>query len=927
MSKYLLGIALCFAAMPLLAQDAPVPDPCDGTLKGRVVKENGEYFHAQSIEVKIIYSFNSTTYGGRKDSLVTYTDKDGRFTFCMKVPLELQRFVRGNDKYKEITLKVKWGGYVEYVRTFNNTIGFSYDFGNIVLKREADFDTPAPTDLIEQDVLNRTGQQTVGLALHQIAPGFNSTVQPISDGSAHFDPTDFHNLGASRTLFLINGKRKNLASYIQTNDVPGKGEVGVDIRSIPLAAIERVKIERQEATTIYGSDAIGGVIDFQLKGLHPGFSASAFSGINSDRLDGFTYGMDMTKGIRLGGEGGFLTVTYSYQSQDESNRANSPGYDLSQTTVTPIREKWIARNPSLGMRIGKPQMLTNAVVFNSSVPLNTDSETHLYSFGNATYRSTKSYANYRTPYWVTNDYRLFSTSDSTYQGFQPTFESDVRDHFLVFGVSGVAGKGSIEYDLSQTLASHDIDFAVDSSFNPTLKENSPISFKVGGYNLSTNNTRFTLDWIPSDKIYLLKYFRFRLGSDFRSEKYNIKAGEESAYTGQGSISYPGTQPSDALSANRNNFGAFGQAIGTFKRFTGEFSYRYEKYYKFQSDNAVRGSMLVRLADNDELKWVLRSSLSTGFRAPSLQQLYYNRIQTVTTGQIVGDRGTFNTFSPVFRQLGIEPLRSEGSNTFSIGTSLNFKISDETRVSAAIDFYTTRLTDRIVLSSSIDSARIPDAANPVRKILSSNQINSLNFFLNAVDTRTSGLDFVLKGTHYFSNQQNEGIEMSLTSNLRVQDTITRKATASSIVESTKIDIFDRKEQSRLISARPRNKGSVTLRYFNEQKFSATLNAAHFGDVTWLHPTNPANDQTFSGKWLLNAALEYHCLRIRDEEGNRGRPVLALSFTIANIFNQYPDPLDPKGDNSTNLGGRFHYYREVNQFGYEGRTFLLRTAFSL
>ena len=100
------------------------------------------------------------------------------------------------------------------------------------------------------------------------------------------------------------------------------------------------------------------------------------------------------------------------------------------------------------------------------------------------------------------------------------------------------------------------------------------------------------------------------------------------------------------------------------------------------------------------------------------------------------------------------------------------------------------------------------------------------------------------------------------------------------------------------------------------FSAYLNNTYFGKVTWRHPSEQANDQTFEGKVLTDLILGY---KISDK--------VKLTATANNLFNIYPDVIDAKGDYDTDLGGRFKYPWEVNQFGFMGTTFKLGVNFTL
>ena len=169
-------------------------------------------------------------------------------------------------------------------------------------------DSSVPIDNIGVEELKSTGQPTVDKMLTYKIPSFNSTNQTISDATAHFDPADLRGLGPSRTLVLVNGKRKNQSALVYINDTPGKGEVGVDLKSVPAAAIERIEVLRDGASAQYGSDAIAGVINMVLKKGVEYTTINTNAGVTTEG-DGFNFGADFNTAINVGEKGGYLNLT------------------------------------------------------------------------------------------------------------------------------------------------------------------------------------------------------------------------------------------------------------------------------------------------------------------------------------------------------------------------------------------------------------------------------------------------------------------------------------------------------------------------------------------------------------------------------------------------------------------------------------------
>ncbi|MBT8272623.1 MAG: TonB-dependent receptor plug domain-containing protein, partial [Bacteroidia bacterium] len=344
-------------------------------------------------------------------------------------------------------------------------------------------DSPVPIDNIGVEELKNTGQPTVDKMLTYKVPSFNSTNQTISDATAHFDPADLRGLGPSRTLVLVNGKRKNQSALVYINDTPGKGEVGVDLKSIPAAAIERIEVLRDGASAQYGSDAIAGVINMILKKGVDMTAVNVRSGVTTEG-DGFYYGADLNTSIDIGENGGYLNFTVGYYDQEETNRAGEPGGDglfgviFGDDDILNGTLPWLQENPDLGMTIGQPQIKKTDIFFNVGIPFK-NGNGEFYTFGGLTYRKGKSFALYRAPYWIPDEFNLLHEAGTEYQGFQPTFETDIRDNNNTVGVKFIVEGFNV--DVSGTYGRNAVDYFVNESINLDLGPISPTSFDVGAY--------------------------------------------------------------------------------------------------------------------------------------------------------------------------------------------------------------------------------------------------------------------------------------------------------------------------------------------------------------------------------------------------------------------------------------------------------------
>ena len=179
--------------------------------------------------------------------------------------------------------------------------------------------SPLPVDIVAAKELIATGQTTLDKALQYKVPSFNTVQTPVNDATSLLDPYEIRNMGPSRTLILINGKRKNLSSLLYTQTSPGRGETGADISGIPTEAIKTIQILRDGASAQYGSDAIAGVMNIILKDDYKTSSASFKTGITAEG-DGETIGVTYNGGHDFENKNGFINYTVDMSKSEPANR-------------------------------------------------------------------------------------------------------------------------------------------------------------------------------------------------------------------------------------------------------------------------------------------------------------------------------------------------------------------------------------------------------------------------------------------------------------------------------------------------------------------------------------------------------------------------------------------------------------------------------
>lgn len=702
-------------------------------------------------------------------------------------------------------------------------------------------DSPLPIDILSNTELQSTAQPTFDRALMYKVPSFNSVQTPVNDATSLLDPYEIRNMGPSRTLVLINGKRKNASSLVYIQTSPGRGEGGADLSAIPPEAIKRVEILRDGASAQYGSDAIAGVMNVILKDHHDYGSATLHTGITS-KGDGEMIGMTINNGANIG-EKGYFNYTTSMYYQGLANRpgdvdaageASDFGANLADVQAY-LRKYPDARNVN-----GDPQKTAGRFVFNAGIPIN--DHTEVYGNGAYVYKKVKSFANFRTPYWrpaseqpdgtIDNPYAAIAAANGqTYEGYGPTFEGDLTDYNATLGLRGE--KNGWKSDLSFTTGFNQQLYSVNNSRNRALGLNSPLAFKPGGYAFKNNIGNIDLSKL------LLDNLNFSVGAEFRQESYQIIQGDTASYSGPGADSFPGTRSNNASENSRTNIGGYvGLGYDITKDFLVDATVRGERYSDFGKTFVYKVSSRLKLMDD---KLTLRASYSTGFRAPQLHQIYLQIAQqSFLPGQGIQTKGIFNNSSAQAKALGIPELKPEKSVNLTAG--LGFRPT--ANLGITVDYYNIAVDDRIILGSEIGPTDDPNSA--LNKVLAANGIVAASFFTNGINTRTSGFDVVAsyrnlsagKGKLGFSLAGNYVLYNKLegaksTKDYESSDNVglpNGNVNDPTLIANAGKSVFDFTQEALLLSSRPKYKAILGIDYkIGDVDF--TLNNTLFGPTTF------------------------------------------------------------------------------------------------
>lgn len=778
--------------------------------------------------------------------------------------------------------------------TMNVTLSEGEKLDEIVLtgnrsKPRTILDSASPIDNISFEELTSGGQNNIEAMLTFKVPSFNAQNQAISDATAHYDPADLRGLGPSRTLVLINGKRKNQSAQVFLNRTPGKGEVGVDLKSIPTAAIERVEILRDGASAQYGSDAIAGVINMVLKKNAEYSTFNVKSGITSQG-DGFNFAADYNTSMAFG-DGGYVNLTLGYSDQKLTNRAGTPGIADLPDDARQNEIDWAKANPDLGMHVGQPDITKSDLFVNMAHPIGDNME--LYSFHGLTMRSGRSFAYYRAPYWRRDvaDADFITPSDN-FNGYQPTFETEIDDNINVLGLKFKAG--GWDADASITYGKNSVSYTVNNSVNRDYLDangTSPRTFHPGGYSLSNVITNLDFSKVYNDVV------SASFGFENKTEYFEAIEGDPLSYYGAGSDSFAGIKPAEAGEWNRDNFAVYaGVDLDLSEALLVSLAGRNENFSDFGSNFSWKAAGRLKLGESG----VFRASHSTGFRAPTLHQRHLTNSQYIIVASSPEPllQGTLANNNAAVEALGVPNLFAETSKNTSFG--LTYK--HNSNFSASLDFYQINVNDRVLFSSQIGSDDDNTTTNPVEQILEDNGVVAVQFFINAGDTKTTGVDFVM---NYRNIELGNGtLDASLAANFN-KTTIASINTPDALAENG-YDIFARIEKGLITNARPRSKVILGLDY-NCKNWDLGLYNTAFGEVTITSPNGASFDQTLASKIATDISASYNITRN-----------LSLTGIINNLFDVYPDVTEAS-TGTAQAGSRFVYSSEVQQLGQLGTVY--------
>lgn len=718
-------------------------------------------------------------------------------------------------------------------------------------------DSAVPIDTLDSDEFTKQGGNDLPDLLRNVVPSYNVNLQPISDAATVVRPPNLRGLAPDHALVLVNGKRRHRASVIYwLGNGISDGAQGPDISAIPTIALKRVEVLRDGASAQYGSDAIAGVMNFELKDNYEGGSIQIKPGI-FQAGDGFTHAF--AGNIGLGRENHWANLSLEYGNTDETDRSMQRNDAAALTAVGNID----VANPAQPW--GQPIIRDDLKLFaNYGTTLNDDIK--LYGHANYASKQVEGGFYFRNPNTrpavfsndegktllvgrldgegevpvvtitdnvpdpvalrqVLTDHNLFTFQEKFPGGFTPRFGADTKDFAVLAGLTGMVMETDITWDLSASYGRHHSDFFIFNTVNASLGPDTPTHFNPGDYIQADTNLNLDFTYPLIDQLFLAA------GLEYRTEAFEVVKGQIESYQ-------IGPLASQGFSSGSNGFPGFGNiAEGTWERsnVAGYIEAEVTPIDSWLLSLALRGedfedfgtTLNYKVATNFGITEFLeledslpnlkvRGGYSTGFRAPTPgQQNAFNvttEFGTDSEGNfILVNKGTIPSNHPAAALVGGKALEPEKSKNFTVGT-----VIDSDMVTVTVDYFNITMEDRLTTSS--DKELTAEQIDQLEATgINAKNLQQFRFFTNDFATKTQGIDLVL--TVPVALGESVGLGAGALS-------VAYNWTGTEVTDYNPQQLNEQRI-TQLERGLPRHRGSVSLFQALTDKWSALARANYYG----------------------------------------------------------------------------------------------------
>ena len=798
-------------------------------------------------------------------------------------------------------------------------------------------DALAPLDIINKHDLKIRSNSDLISALSTVIPSYNLSQEAISDAGTLVRPSNLRGLPTDSILILVNGKRRHrsgaIYEYISGLNI---GAHGVDLEPIPSIALKSVEVLRDGAAAQYGSDAIAGVINFRLE-----------NDVNINRIEmrtGQYYQGDGTK-FELAGIFGskFLDAvnanfSFELSESDETSRGiQDPAIQVlldSGINASDIQDPVVTW--------GAPKITNNIKLFsNIEIDIGEDNKyKQLYLFGNLAQRTVDGSFFYRHPnsregvftnptdgtrlfFDMTNNNsgncpapttpgseadaeamkavysndNCFAFNERFPGGFTPRFSGEIVDRSIVGGFRGAMNTDNAEltYDISMVFGRNAINYKLRNSVNASLGQDSPSNFDLGSQ-IQTEQI-FNADFTYPLNVNFESDLNIAFGFQHHFEKFEVATGDKESYeTGAfssngeaiGANGFPGFSPNTAgINFRRSNAVYLDLETDVTEDLSLSLAIRYEDIGSI--GNSFDGKLSSRIQVTDEIAF--RSTLSSGFRAPTVAQSTLQRISTsnsIVNDSVLQQRSQLvSALSPIATARSGGELQPETSNSFSLGL-----LSEIGPLNVTLDYFYIEVDNRLSLFSS--EIRPSDAPLLGVSEISSN-VTNIQYYANDFNSTTQGVDLVVMFPFKLIGQ-NDILSLAFNYTNTDLDVTNPKSPI------TNIDVLKEREEGT-----PRIRSVLTYAYSQEQ-VNAMLRVNYYGSFYNAQFNDASLIEKVSPMVITDVEFSYD---ITDN--------LVVALGANNVFDVYPDEYS-EGRTSGFLGAIYplnsptgfnggHYYMRI------------------
>ena len=442
-------------------------------------------------------------------------------------------------------------------------------------------ETAVPVDVFNRQDIDSVSSDDMLDIIRTLVPSFQVQRFPIDDGATFVRPPTLRGMSADKILVLVNGKRRHRSALVQLS---GDGVNGPDLATIPSIALKSVEVLRDGASAMYGSDAIAGVFNFNLRDSAEGGEVRLQTGMYTEGNER-GYLLSFNQGLGLG-KNGFINISAELSDNEATSRGTfftrgnfstvetarvSGFFDHDMNPATPDQERFgpdaltevydpvsgefitIARgsdgvpddtdtryadnlgsaevsDSQLVQIWGAPERQVFSSFINAGLELGAARE--LYGWMNYSQSESDGSFFHRTPFedslapLRTETGEIYNPRDRYPAGFTPRFAGKVTDIGITGGFRGQFGNG-MSYDFSGRWGESTIEYTIFNTLNPSLGPASPTSFRPG--DVISDESALNADFVLPVDVGFASDLNVAFGLEYRDEGYELVEGDPKSY--------------------------------------------------------------------------------------------------------------------------------------------------------------------------------------------------------------------------------------------------------------------------------------------------------------------------------------------------------------------------------------------------------------